>query len=65
MRAELLNNTIEQNLMDVDEAKRIFEEMRGSGNHLEAELQMQFMKPNLMDMNLMKFMIERVNRYIM
>ena len=33
MRADLLNNTIEKNLMDVDEAKQIFEEMRNSGKY--------------------------------
>lgn len=32
-RADLLNNTIEKNLMDVDEAKQIFEEMRNSGKY--------------------------------
>ena len=33
MRADLLNNIIEKNLMDVDEAREIFEEMRSSGKY--------------------------------
>ena len=33
MRANLLNKTIEHNLMDVEEAKSLFEEMRNSGQY--------------------------------
>lgn len=33
MRAELLNNVVEANLMDVEEAKEIFETMRNSGKY--------------------------------
>lgn len=33
MRAELLNNVVEKNLMDVEEASQIFEEMYGTGKY--------------------------------
>ena len=52
MRAELLNNVIEKNLMNVDESSSIFEKMRGTGKY----------KCKL-TMNKQKGALKRVNYY--